>query len=89
MDGGHPRREVCYRADHIRGAYEKKVILETEFAGYGGVGQGTIVDAPDGNGMASSSRTEGEWDECLPWSHALGKMDGLCLGMRMEMCLSR
>ena len=35
--GGHPRREVCYRADHIRGAYEKKVILETEFAGYGGV----------------------------------------------------
>ena len=46
--GGHPRREVCYRADHIRGAYEKKVILETEFAGYGGVGQGTIVDAPDG-----------------------------------------
>ena len=46
--GGHPRREVCYRADHIQGPYEKKVILETEFAGYGGVGQGTIVDAPDG-----------------------------------------
>lgn len=41
------------------------------------------------NGMALSSRTEGEWDECSPWSHALGKMDGLCLGMRMEMCLSR
>ena len=45
---GHPRREVCYRADHIYGPYEKKVILETEFAGFGGVGQGTIVDAPDG-----------------------------------------
>ena len=45
---GHPRREVCYRAGHIYGPYEKKVILETEFAGFGGVGQGTIVDAPDG-----------------------------------------
>ena len=45
---GHPRREVCYRADNIYGPYEKKVILETEFAGFGGVGQGTIVDAPDG-----------------------------------------
>ena len=44
----HPRREVCYRADNIYGPYEKKVILETEFAGFGGVGQGTIVDAPDG-----------------------------------------
>jgi len=45
---GHPRREVCYRAEHIQGPYEKKVILETEFAGFGGVGQGTIVDTPDG-----------------------------------------
>ena len=45
---GHPRREVCYRADNIYGPYEKKVILETEFAGFGGVGQGTIVDEPDG-----------------------------------------
>lgn len=45
---GHPRREVCYRADSIQGPYEKEVILETEFAGFGGVGQGTIVDAPDG-----------------------------------------
>ena len=47
--GGHPRREVCYRADNIRGPYEKKVILETEFAGFGGVGQGTIVDDTEGN----------------------------------------
>ena len=46
---GHPRREVCYRADDIHGPYEKKVILETEFQGFNGVGQGTIVDAPDGN----------------------------------------
>ncbi len=46
---GHPRREVCYRADSIQGPWEKKVILETEFAGFNGVGQGTIVDAPDGN----------------------------------------
>ena len=46
---GHPRREVCYRADKIMGPYEKKVILETEFAGFNGVGQGTIVDDKDGN----------------------------------------
>ena len=46
---GHPRREVCYRADKITGPYEKKVILETEFAGFNGVGQGTIVDDKDGN----------------------------------------
>ena len=46
---GHPRREVCYRADNIQGSWEKKVILETEFAGFNGVGQGTIVDAADGN----------------------------------------
>ncbi len=46
---GHPRREVCYRADSIQGPWEKKVILETEFAGFNGVGQGTIVDAADGN----------------------------------------
>ncbi len=37
---GRLRREVCYRADQITGPYEKKVILETEFQGYGGVGQG-------------------------------------------------
>lgn len=38
------RRQVCYRADNIEGPYEKKVILEHSFAGYGGVGQGCIVD---------------------------------------------
>ncbi len=45
---GHPRREVCYRADNIQGLWEKKVILETEFEGFNGVGQGTIIDAKDG-----------------------------------------
>ena len=45
---GHPRREVCFRADSLHGPYQEKVILETEFGGFGGVGQGTIVDAPDG-----------------------------------------
>ncbi len=43
------RRQVCYRADKITGPYEKKVILEDDFDTYGGVGQGTIVDAKDGN----------------------------------------
>ena len=45
---GRLRREVCYRADKITGPYEKKVILETEFEGYGGVGQGAIVRGNDG-----------------------------------------
>lgn len=45
---GHLRREVCYRADKITGPWEKKVILEYDFDTYGGVGQGTIVDGPDG-----------------------------------------
>ncbi len=42
------RREVCYRADNIAGPYEKKVILEDNFEGYGYVGQGCIVDGADG-----------------------------------------
>ncbi len=37
------RREVCYRADKITGPYEKKIILETPFEEYGGVGQGCLV----------------------------------------------
>lgn len=45
---GQPRRQVCYRADKITGPYEKRVILESEFGGFSYVGQGTIVDAPDG-----------------------------------------
>lgn len=43
------RRQVCYRADKITGPYEKKVILETEFAGFPYVGQGCIIDDVHGN----------------------------------------
>lgn len=45
---GRLRREVCYRADRITGPYEKRVILEAEFEGYGGVGQGCIVEGKEG-----------------------------------------
>ena len=46
---GRHRREVCYRADHIQGPYEKQVILESDFGGFPHVGQGTIVDTSDGD----------------------------------------
>lgn len=46
---GGIRREVCYRADNIMGPYEKRVVLESRFGSYGGVGQGTIVDDGHGN----------------------------------------
>ena len=46
---GRHRREVCYRADKIEGPYEKAVILESDFGGFGYAGQGTIVDTPDGD----------------------------------------
>ncbi len=49
---GRLRREVCYRADSITGPYEKRVILETAFEEYGGVGQGCIVDGKDGEWYA-------------------------------------
>lgn len=48
---GKHRREVCYRADNIRGPYEKQVILESEFGGFSYEAQGTIVDTPDGDWM--------------------------------------
>jgi len=44
-----PRRQVCYRADHILGPYEKKVILEDDFAGFPYCGQGAIIDDDKGN----------------------------------------
>lgn len=44
-----PRRQVCYRADNITGPYEKKIILQDNFAGFPYVGQGTIVDDAQGN----------------------------------------
>lgn len=46
---GKNRRQVCYRADKITGPYEKKVILEDNFAGFPYVGQGCIVDDTEGN----------------------------------------
>ena len=46
---GHHRREVCYRADRLDGEWEKCVILESEFGGFGYVGQGTIVDRMNGD----------------------------------------
>ncbi len=51
---GRYRREVCYRADNIEGPYEKKIILETPFETYGGVGQGCLVgdDQSDKGWMA-------------------------------------
>jgi beta-xylosidase len=44
-----PRRQVCFRADHICGPWEKKVILQDNFAGFPYAGQGTIVDDQKGN----------------------------------------
>ena len=46
---GRVRRQVCYRADKITGPYQKKVILEHDFDGFGGVGQGCIIDSPQGD----------------------------------------
>lgn len=43
------RRQLCYRADKITGPYEKKVILEDNFAGFPYVGQGCIIDDEKGN----------------------------------------
>lgn len=46
---GKPRRQVVYRADNITGPYEKKVILEDNFAGFPYAGQGCIIDDKHGN----------------------------------------
>ncbi len=46
---GKPRRQLCYRADNITGPYEKKVILEDDFAGFPYCGQGCIIDDENGN----------------------------------------
>ena len=43
------RREVCYRADKITGPWEKKVILKDNFATFGLVGQGCVIDDENGN----------------------------------------
>ncbi|MDR0940538.1 MAG: glycoside hydrolase 43 family protein [Mediterranea sp.] len=46
---GEKRRQLCYRADKITGPYEKKVILEDNFAGFPYMGQGCVVDDAEGN----------------------------------------
>lgn len=46
---GENRRQVCYRSDKITGPYEKKVILEDNFAGFPYAGQGCIIDDVNGN----------------------------------------
>lgn len=46
------RRQVCYRADNINGPYEKKVILDDNFAGFSNVAQGCIIDDENGNWYA-------------------------------------
>ena len=46
---GERRRQVCYRTDRLDGTWEKRVILATDFGGFPYVGQGTIVDTPEGD----------------------------------------
>ena len=41
---GRIRREVCYRAQKLTGPWEYKVILETPFESWGGLGQGDLVE---------------------------------------------
>lgn len=51
---GHARRrQVCYRAKHLLGPYERRVILDDD-GGYHnkGVAQGAIVDTPGGDWYA-------------------------------------
>lgn len=43
-----PRRQVCYRSPSLKGKWEKKTIVETEFGGFPYIGQGTIVDDVNG-----------------------------------------
>lgn len=59
---GRVRREVCYRADKIEGPYEKKVILETPFESYGGVGQGSLVEPLAGT---EYSRSDDGWNAVI------------------------
>ena len=46
---GENRRQLCYRADNIAGPYEKKIILEDNFAGFPYAAQGAITDDANGN----------------------------------------
>ena len=46
---GRHRREVCYRTKDLKGTWEKNVVLESDFGGFGYLAQGTIVDSEDGD----------------------------------------
>ena len=46
---GRHRREVCYRAKDLKGTWEKKTILESDFGGFSYLAQGTIVDTEEGD----------------------------------------
>ena len=42
------RQQLAYRCRSLDGEWEKRVILKSDFGGFPFVGQGTIVDGPDG-----------------------------------------
>lgn len=42
------RQQLAYRSRSLTGEWEKRVILKSQFGGFPFVGQGTIVDGPDG-----------------------------------------
>lgn len=65
---GRHRREVCYRADDIHGPYEKNVVLESNFGGFPYVGQGTIVDTPEGDWYGIIFQDRGGVDRVLTLS---------------------
>ena len=46
---GRHRREVCYRTKDLKGTWEKKTILESDFGGFSYLAQGTIVDTQEGD----------------------------------------
>lgn len=58
---GRYRREVCYRADSLTGAWEKKVIIEAPFEEYGGAGQGCIVNGNSNAGDLDNDDDESNW----------------------------
>lgn len=60
------RREVCYRSRNIAGPYEKKIILESPFETYGGVGQGCLAGDDQSN--------EGWWALIFQDRGAIGRV---------------
>ena len=52
---------MCYRADSLTGPWEKKVIIESPFEEYGGVGQGCIVNGNSNAGDLDNDDDESNW----------------------------